>query len=209
VGRHVPLLQPLIKAYEKQTVVPDQIVVAASDIELYRKELYSIVSEIPLTISAVKNKAFAGANRNRGGQLASGDLLIYNDADDLPHPQRVEITKYFFENHDIVHLNGLWTDGIFPTYNPTRIPHIPNNELLAHACQPYQPYCGHFHMPVHGGNVAVLKNVLDAVRWVNDNRGREDGIFCCDVLHALNRSMVAIAFLIRYRPELSAWKKGA
>jgi glycosyltransferase involved in cell wall biosynthesis len=208
VGKHIPLLPELVKAYEAQTVLPDEIILAVSDKDPHGGELLLVHSDkIPVTISITK-KAFAGANRNRGGQLASGDLLIYNDADDLPHPQRVEITKHFFETQDIVHLNGLWThtNDIMPPYNLDRIPFITARELLAYAYNKYQPYCYKFGFPVHCGNVAILKSVLKQVRWCDDRKG-QDTTFCFDVLYALRKSIVVTAYLVKYRLELSSWKR--
>ena len=36
-----------------------------------------------------------------------GDIFICQDADDFPHPQRVEVVRYFFEKLELDHLQHL------------------------------------------------------------------------------------------------------
>ena len=44
-----------------------------------------------------KECKYAGDNRNCACEKASGDIFITQDADDIPHPQRIEIIKYMFK----------------------------------------------------------------------------------------------------------------
>src|SRR6185295_8415761 len=47
----------------------------------------------------------AGPSRQLGSDNSTGEVLIYQDADDLPHSKRVQIINHLFENNDILHLN--------------------------------------------------------------------------------------------------------
>src|SRR3990167_5690905 len=55
-------------------------------------------------ILCFQGKQSAGKNRNIACSHAEGDILIAQDADDIPHPQRIEIIKYVFENYATEHL---------------------------------------------------------------------------------------------------------
>ena len=97
-GKHVSLLPTLLEHLSTQTRIPDEIVVSTSGCAL---------SEVPsLDVELVHSKRLlsAGANRNRASAIASSDVLIYQDADDVPHPQRVEIIAAMFERYEIDHL---------------------------------------------------------------------------------------------------------
>lgn len=140
-------------------------------------------------------------------------MFIYQDADDIPHPQRIEIIKRFFENHDIVHLNHFWipsgvkfrveydvdsigfteSKDIFNFY----FPHNYFDECL------YLGGYGGFVGPTHAGLVAVKKGVLDVVRWkdwseLQVGMPAEDYCFCLETLWNFNKSMIIHADLNVY-----------
>lgn len=39
---------------------------------------------------------------------SEGEILITQDADDIPHPQKIEATEYFFSHYDVDHLIHTW-----------------------------------------------------------------------------------------------------
>ena len=97
-GLHVAHLAGLVASLRSQTRAPEQIVVAVSGCE---------ISALPVLDALVlhrPDRQTAGANRNHGSAAATGDVLIYQDADDIPHPQRVEIIAGLFEKYEIEHL---------------------------------------------------------------------------------------------------------
>jgi glycosyltransferase involved in cell wall biosynthesis len=100
---HVPFLANLIETLRRGTVVPDRIVIVVNGTE---KEVEGNDGD---RVKIVQNpqRMTSGAARNLGVQECGDDtdVVIFQDADDLPHPERVERIKNFFENNrDCVHL---------------------------------------------------------------------------------------------------------
>jgi len=204
LDKHVYLLPELFVAYENQTVRPDELIVVVSG-DFNTSEISCLNTTIPLIVSVSKQRLYAGAARQRGVDISNGEIIIFNDADDIPHRQRVEITHYFFNKFNTVHLNGLWKSGDFKfTYNIPRIPFILAEEIIERSILNYKPYGGWLAANVHAGNVAVSREVFDKVAWTNSQKG-QDMVFCLDLLHTFNRSIIVLANLIRYRIELSSW----
>src|SRR5574342_668927 len=99
---HVAHLAQLVAALHAQTPKPDQIVVAVSGCEA------SVLPPLDAQVLHVPDRRTAGANRNRGTAATNGDIVVYQDADDLPHPQRLEIIAELFAKYQIDHLMHLF-----------------------------------------------------------------------------------------------------
>lgn len=105
---HIKFLDKIINSYlVKSTVKPDQIVVSISnfseiDSSIYKTLKIKYPDVLFLEHSEIK---LAGPNRQFSEEFCTGDIVIYQDSDDLPHIQRIEIIKHFFNKYDIVHLH--------------------------------------------------------------------------------------------------------
>lgn len=117
-SKHAIYLPELLQAYASQTVLPDEVVIAVSESELMPDALLKVLqnSKWPFPIKYVlsKEKAFAGENRNKACAIATGDLFVCQDADDLPTTNRIEVIKYFFNTHEIDHLMHLFNFRTYP-----------------------------------------------------------------------------------------------
>src|SRR5579862_7731339 len=96
---HPHFLENLLLQYLKQTSIPHEVVISLSQIDRVD----------PVEIAKIQNRRWpfilklithpdqlcASANRNAACRESSGDLLIMQDADDIPHRQRVEVIKEF------------------------------------------------------------------------------------------------------------------
>ena len=85
----------------KSTCLPDEIIIAASEVDSKKEdELYKILkplcNNIELIISGISTIGYSGANRNRGATCVKNNILIFMDADDFIHPQKIEIVKKMF-----------------------------------------------------------------------------------------------------------------
>ena len=113
--KHIKYISGLVSEYQHGTVKPDEIVVFVSgngrSYEVFKNTHYE---------KHVAGNVLAGPARQTAKQLCSGDIILYQDADDLPHPQRVEIVKHLFETMDIMHMTHSyafmrelpsWADG--------------------------------------------------------------------------------------------------
>ena len=105
---HAQYLFELLAAFSKQTVLPSQVVISLSDEKNVPSEVIQNLELSPWPFELVllrwEEKVSEGGNRNRACEVAKGDIFICQDADDLPHPQRIEIIRFFFENHPIDYL---------------------------------------------------------------------------------------------------------
>ncbi len=99
--KHFQFIPDLLKCYAEQTVTPDEVVISLQQYHLIPGEAISEVLDKtwPFSLKIVFDEGVtAGVNRNNAAFNSTGDLLITQDADDLPHPQRVELIKHLFDN---------------------------------------------------------------------------------------------------------------
>ena len=95
---HITRLFELLDSIEKQTRVPDKVVVSCSSTDDFThcKE-YNFSLEIVIT----SEKKTAAQNRNIAiSRLATMDYITFIDADDIMHPQRIEILLKVFHEYD-------------------------------------------------------------------------------------------------------------
>lgn len=109
--KHAYLLKNLVNVYRYQTYLPKEMIISLSDTKkLSKKTLEDVKSILKMTLPfEVKiifydNKKLPGGNKNMAANEASGDILVVQDADDIPHLQRLELIKHMFDTYDIVHL---------------------------------------------------------------------------------------------------------
>ena len=105
---HFYLIQDLLTQFERQTAVPDEVVISLARSHYEKLDQAAIAAicgrswaftlKVVLAEDAVSSP---GKNRNRACECSSGDLLICQDADDIPHPQRIEIIKHLFEHYRV------------------------------------------------------------------------------------------------------------
>lgn len=216
--KHVILLESLLHLYEEQTILPDEAIVSISE---YNKSDNSIVENLnstnwkfPIKILKFNEKLSPGKNRNAACEHANGDILVLNDADDIPHIQRIEIIKFFFEHYDIVHLMHQHTlyekqndynsskqakmhniDSIEVTWFKNIIKKSEVTNIIENLT---------FNKNAHNGNIAIAKDIFQKINWTNLTLA-EDQMFNKTVYTTITGNKVFIAAsLINYRPYLSS-----
>ena len=108
---HFKYLDYVFLSYTEQTVKPEEIVVSVANGHLINKEeVYALKSKYSAHFENIEvilhdRVVPEGPNRGEGTKVASNELIMYNDSDDLAPPQRVEIVKQAFATYDINHLN--------------------------------------------------------------------------------------------------------
>lgn len=116
------LVKNLLKIYGMQTVLPLEVIVSLSGLKLMsskgRKKVratqeWSRSSEsglgFPVKWVTHQGNRLPGGNKNAAAELAVGDIILVQDSDDIPHIQRVEIVKWWFDHCDINHLGHTFT----------------------------------------------------------------------------------------------------
>ena len=209
IGKHVDLLPDLLRHFERQTVRPDEIAFSISSCT----QLSSVVaaalkkSPIPTIVKTDPGVAYAGKNRNRAAAATTGAIILYQDADDLPHPQRVELVKRAFEEHEIDHLIHLYTHATKPAgrYGPgvpgkltDRYDEARFKRELAH--QPAYAYS----FKIHNGNIATTRQVFQAVKWDETMRRAQDVVYNKAVYRHFKQNAVLALPLVFYRQHLSS-----
>jgi hypothetical protein len=191
--------------YEQQTELPNEVVISLSEakkvsthiVDVLQKELWAF----PVTFLVSDAKLYAGENRNRACQHAIGDIFICQDADDLPHPQRIEIIKYFFKTYELDHL----------MHEMSQL-----KQHQSFSCSYYEnfstiPFCyfDTFTDECYGnftnGNVAIARHVFETIQWPGAIKA-QDVMFNKKVYQTFNRCMGVKVPLYFCFPSLSSWK---
>lgn len=204
--KHVDLLYHLLKIYEQQTVLPHEVIISLSEADKSTIPITKIVNmvrwkfRVKLLVS--NSKQYAGTNRNIASENAKGDILVYQDADDLPHPQRIEIIKYFFEHYNIDHLVHHYIFAKDIEELPVLDPHHIN---FAYQDNDFDSTWKR-NPEIHIGCPAITKDVFEQIKWP-DTAHREDWNFTRMVYRNAPLCMIIKAPLYIYRNELSSWNR--
>lgn len=233
---HFQHIESILTHFAQGTVVPDQVIISVSNAHLipciWKDDIISKFVHVFEDIEIILHDEWMDYNINRkaASLKVSNELIIYSDSDDLPHPQRIEVIKYFFANHDILHLNHAWSykknfhgckfkcneikyiesDDIFSRYFPEQ-KHLEQKDRIRknRPKKPVQWYGeGPWNFVITGGHTAFLREVLKEVQWVWPHEVASDYDFCMDVLFHFNKSMLVESPLIWYNRKRHALLKG-
>lgn len=206
--KHASKLFSLLRMYEAQTRLPDEVVISLSDagrvdpnvLEQLRQELWAF----PVTIVLANGSQAPGINRNIACKHAIGDIFMCQDADDIPHPQRVEVIHYFFTTYHVDHLMHGYK-RLMP--EDSIIPFKPYDDLslVQFAC--LKNFDDVYYARLfHNGNVAIARQTFDVVKWPGIRLG-EDTEFNKMVYKKFNNCIVIRAIIFAYREFLSSTAK--
>lgn len=200
---HAECLIPLLQNYAEQTVQPEEVIVALSDAEQlpfgWVEALKNREFPFPVQWLVCGKKLSAGANRNRACQIAKGDILLLQDADDIPHPQRVEVVKHFFKKYRVDHLMHFYVNALSPQFSQYQLEEIPHQTIRAY--QETEP------MPVTYGCPAISRKVFRRLRWRTQFEAGEDCLFVQRLYQKFPKSVIIEAPLLLYRNELSSFRQ--
>jgi len=225
IPRSFDNLKNIVNIYNSGTVVPDEIVINASGVDTQESidKLIDIQKMDNVKLYVQKLMVSAGNNRSHTKELTSGDLIIYQDDDDIPSPQRVEVVKHYFEEYDIVALNHTINFNrpvpmLDIDYSKIRV--VTSDELtkrylpfgdLASVWNYTRYYGAEFGFRIGTGVVCIRREVLDDIEWKEpynvslcrkgDGTG-EDYDFCLETLYKYNKSMLIDIPLYEYKIDL-------
>jgi hypothetical protein len=219
IPNHFNNLDNVLDIYlNKSTVKPDEIIVSMSDYTKINSDDIRILVTKYNTVKffLFENVMLAGPNRQVSKNLTNCDIIIYQDADDLPHIQRVEVINHFFNNYDIQHLNHSYVNNLsLSNYNEDFINindiNIVNsdeiyntffpNKSLTECASITNAYTLKYH--THAGAVAIRREVLNDIFWKDRHelsyspgwddpnyKGAEDYEFCMETLFKYNKSII-------------------
>lgn len=197
------------KIYEGYTI--KEIIIAASETNLIS---ISETSNYPIIIYSTSEKCYAGKNRNTGKSKATGNWIVFLDADDYYHPEKIFITyKAILEYPDIdciVHSykTGRVDDTFLKSINKFNI--ISNTNIF-NATFPEGKWIESKDIPTNynirmlGGNIAVHHGMATVrsqsiIEYNETMRRGQDGYFCRQ--HVLQNKLILInAILMIYNPR--------
>jgi glycosyltransferase involved in cell wall biosynthesis len=166
----------------------------------------------PFNLKIIKTplKKHAGENRNIACEESSGDLIICLDADDVSHPQRVEIIKYYFDHYDFDILLHSYTyvgkeeyKNKFISMQESYINQVFSLDNIMHK------FALNFHEAwnnkslfdkgccIHFGNCAINRRVFNEIKWSNIRRG-QDVAFFRTVCGKFQKKLIITAPLLLY-----------
>lgn len=145
---------------------------------------------------------FAGGNRNCACENSTGNLLICQDADDIPHPKRIEIIKFLFENYVIDHLLHLYV------FKEKQFENLANNQV--DKCFYYKNFDKAYYKTkklIQNGQPAITREVFDAVKWSCTELPGEDIDFNRRVYEIFENNALLNVPLIFYRISFSFYRQ--
>ena len=220
-------LRCILSHYQDGSVKPDQVIVSLSNAHLVNniqdlEQRFDGVFE-DFRILKHTQRMVQGPNRDAASMAADNDIIISNDADDIPHPQRVEVIKHCFEKLDILHLNHAYQTREQTTFEPIdleQIKHLTPQQVFDHHFPRYEgqeytgrrpqaqqygfPYCYGAWMPwgdeasTMAGAPAFHRDVFKTLRWRQQEELAWDYDFCLDVVFNLRKSIIIDSKLMWY-----------
>lgn len=220
-------LDCVLAHYRDGVVKPDQVVISLSNAHLVNasrisalKTKYSDIFE-DLKLLQHNHIMVQGPNRDSATMAADNEIIISNDADDIPHPQRVQVIKHYFENHDILHLNHSYQthdDMQFREVNMGEVQMLDAEQTYKYLFPNYngEPYSGRRPNPavygfgkthysgygpwecIHAGCPSFHKSVFDSIRWRNTEEYAWDFDFDFDVVFHFKKSVMIDSKLLWY-----------
>lgn len=189
---HIQRLYDLLESIEKQTILPDKVVVSSSSTIVFK---YNKEYNFPLEVIVTEDKQNASKNRNiAASKLNDMDYITFIDADDIMHPQRIEFLLKGFQTYDsdiILHNYFEWTKGTIESFfhNFEEIK-IRTDTLI----QGWSGCITHINGysdrvdKIHHGQVTVKRTIFEQVQFPEEREfeTKEDCVFCYRVFSLPN-----------------------
>lgn len=215
VDRHLNKLDRLLSHIIKGTILPDEVVVAVFPI--VKKEQHDMISKLSDKFGKSFDLRFIKSTDQMARQTArnflipylQGDLILWHDADDTQHPQRVEIVKQFFDTYDIVHFCHSYRKGkekeigniVFNNikcFNSELVLRRYNKQILNYDAIDWTTFAfGGGIVKTHAGACCIRKEVLEKIKFAREYPG-EDAKFCFDILKTFKKTLLTDAKLYNY-----------
>ncbi|MBA2348071.1 MAG: glycosyltransferase family 2 protein [Solirubrobacterales bacterium] len=174
--KHFKYLPNLLTSLTHQTHLPDEVVISLSQVEHLAKEEIDGLEEgpWPFRVEIIRRIGIfmEGANRTAASRHCSSDIVLCIDADDIPHPQRVEAVLQMFEalpnaemvlcGHAYCPGESIVCDSAIPFFSPTEYSQI-RFELGSHTW--LQLFCEsnlkRWESGVHNGSPSLRRSLLE------------------------------------------------
>jgi glycosyltransferase involved in cell wall biosynthesis len=206
---HAKHLYQLLTHIEQQTMLPDEVIISLGEAHRVQPQVIKTIENkkwaFPCKLLKSNAINYVSKNRNIGCRHATGDVLVLQDADDLPHPQRIEVIKYFFENYQVDFLMHHFIMANTPK-DAANFTKIPDLELISidWGTDFESMFSQH---KFTNGEIAISKDLFSQMQWIESMRRQEDTEFNQRVFKTFKQLLLVEEPLLCYRIYLSAAKK--
>jgi len=212
---HIETLFKLLDSIQNQTVIPDKVVVSCSSTNKSDLELDCYFEKVKhysfyLEIITTEEKKSAAQNRNTAAfKLSDMDYITFIDADDIMHPQRIEILLKVFQEDDsdiILHnyYNSEIIDNMMKKIEKYNIKVRPNSLKQCYSGCITHKFNYDKNDKIHHGHVSIKQYIFNLVKFPEEPEfyRKEDCVFCYRVfsLHNIKDSYIANE-LTYYKPS--------
>jgi GT2 family glycosyltransferase len=202
---HIPKLLNLLDSIENQCLKPNKVVVSCSSTkdEIKLTKNYSF----PLEIIITEEHKNAAQNRNiAASKLNDVDYITFIDADDIMHPQRIEILlKVFKETECDIILHNYFINNC--KFDKIENINIRINELVHYTGRirhlDFNKYCNTDQF-IHYSQSTIKREIFDIIKYPEEQEfySKEDCIFCYRVFGLPNiKNVYIINKLTIYEPS--------
>lgn len=186
---HVPALIHLLLSLNQQTRKPDQVAISCSSSSPAETKLISEVKcDFPITLLITSEKQNAAKNRNLAMAALDTDIITFFDADDVMHPQRLDILLQMFNLYScdlLLHSCIINDTEKFKEIDIKNMPRFINE--LCRAPTGCATFKQHHRGLITHGHVTVSRKFMQQyqLQYREDKKHEgynEDSIFCGDAL---------------------------
>jgi len=198
---HIPQCLVLLDSLQRQTRLPDEVVVSCSSTAEFPLKEYSY----PVRIICTERKQNASTNRNCAARELKTDIICFFDADDDMHPQRLDMIERSFTDTDVI-LHSFFQESecsiIYPIIDLSDYTMIRNQLTRA----PSGCITLDNRQRIHHGQVSVRREIFEQVQFPEEPEYevREDCVFCYRVFSLPAINSVYLPYpLSKYTPSWS------
>jgi hypothetical protein len=188
---HINKLYELLDSIENQTRLPNKVVVSSSstkNIDIIKKYRFD------LAVIVMEEKKNAAQNRNiAASQLNDMDYITFIDADDIMHPQRIEVLLDTFQKYDsdiILHNFSMNKANDTQVFNQIQDINVRTHTLIKSWSGCITHICGYDDSldKIHHSQVSIKSNIFDKVKFPEETKfnRKEDCVFCYRVFSLPN-----------------------
>jgi cellulose synthase/poly-beta-1,6-N-acetylglucosamine synthase-like glycosyltransferase len=193
-------LKRLLPYLESQTKLPDKFIISSST--LSEDQIQSVPKEIkgtPVTFINSKKALYAGGARNQGASICETEFITFFDIDDIPHPQKIEITYTAFSNLKadcFTHNLNTYQKQFESIEKPF------NFDLITQSVSIYLKPPNNSYSEVTHGHLSCRTNIFKNIKYNESMRRGQDSDFCMRLLKNKYNIYYSPEILISYFPSI-------
>ncbi len=214
---HFEYIISLLKLYESQTLVPEEVILVITNADKLESheidELKNKKFKFALKIIEINRLSYSGNTRYIGAKNVSKNIIIFQDADDIPHSQRLEMIKYFFDKYPgIVHVCHKWSKTP-DTFNQKNY-EIPNNckksiKKVKYVIPQFNMFSATRYRKlehVANGNIGIRRKIVNNLNWYRRMSRKQDIALNVDIANKYRKTLFIREELYLYRSDNSSYK---